>query len=87
MSREDVVDKKGRMNTAMNIAATGLRTTSTKFAADAAKVVRDTTTAATSTNLAADMVGVTTDAIAFRANLAVFKMADKSMGILFEVIA
>ncbi len=76
------------MNAAMSIAAAGLRTASAVFAADAAKVVQASNmTSAPSGDLATAMVGMTTEALAYRADLAVFKMADKTTGTLLDMMA
>ncbi|MBU6299079.1 MAG: flagellar hook protein FlgE [Alphaproteobacteria bacterium] len=70
----------------MSIAAAGLRASAARFATDAAKVVKDATIAP-SDNLATDLAGTTTDSLAFKANLAVFKLADKTMGTLLDMMA
>lgn len=76
------------MNAAMSIAAAGLRASAARFAIDATKVVQaSNTTLAPSGDLATAVAGMTTDSLAYRANLAVFKMADKTTGALLDMMA
>lgn len=85
MPRKGPGGRMGRMNGAMHIAAAGINAANAAFARSASQVVRAATTGTDGT-LPRAIVGMTTNSLAMRADIAVFKMADQSMGTLLNIL-
>jgi hypothetical protein len=86
------------MIAAISFAAAGLRTSAAQFAKAAERVVKVTAPATVKTSqvqdagntpddLAAAVVDTKTSALSYKANAAVFKLADKMMGSLLDTLA
>ena len=71
---------------AMSIALAGMNSSAARFAQSAQDVVKATSPNST-TDPAAAVVGLTTNSLAFRADIAVFKTADRMMGQLLDTLA
>jgi len=74
------------MNDAMSIAAAGINASNAAFTRSAAQVVQAATTGSDGA-LLRGITGVTTNSLAMRADIAVFKMADRTMGTLLNILA
>jgi hypothetical protein len=76
----------GRMTNAMSIAAAGVNASAVRFAQNVQDIV-GASLPGSRTDLATAIVGATTNELAFKADVAVFKMADKMMGTLLDMMA
>jgi hypothetical protein len=74
------------MSNLMSVAAAGVQAGTTRFEAGAIDVVKAAAPGA-KTDLAAAAVKETTNSLALKADLQVFKMADHAMGTLLDVMS
>ncbi len=74
------------MSSVLNVAAAGLRAGMERFAASAVEAVK-AAQPGSNDNLPAALVQVTTNSLAAKADVQVFKMADKMVGTLLDTMA
>ena len=74
------------MSNLMNVAAVGVQAAMSRFDASAVEAVKASMPGSSDRDQAAAAVAVTTNGLAAKADLEVFKMADKTMGTLLDVM-
>lgn len=74
------------MTSVMSVAAAGVVAGAARYASSAADVVKAVQPSGNSSNLGGALARETTNRQAYRADLAVFKMADKTVGTLLDVM-